>query len=430
VLIMLEILVLTLRDSLELAILSGLLFGFIYKIERKRLANYGYGGLSLALLFSALLVYSLNHLRIAKEIEIFLSFTGFVLTIVMIGWVCYQSNKYRRNSANSDKLQIESSLFSEIMVFLFTLYLGVKFETRLFLFPKKMAESEMLTTGINTALLLQYFGGVLGIILGIAFAFTLIKSHKKFTVVGSRNLIVLIYLINLVRLSILAFYGFIVKGIIIATPKMISKLAPFYNNIERFFYILVGVIVISLLINLFKKEGLPELKELNSAEARKIKAELKNKVFWAKTGIGVLLLCIALLGVNYIYANQEIELVPAIAIQLEDGQFIISKADLEDGEIHRYSYQTERGTLIKFFLIKKTDDAYGVVYDACEICGVAGYYQRDDEVVCKRCDVVMNKMTINFPGGCNPIPLPYGVDHDSIRIKLEDLLEREDFFAK
>ena len=427
---MLETLALTLRDSLELAILSGLLFGFIYKIKRKRLANYGYGGLSLALLFSALLVYSLNHLRIAKEIEIFLSFTGFVLTIVMIGWIYYQSNKYRSKSANGSKIQLESSLFSEIMVFLFTLYLGVKFETRLFLFPKEMAQNEMLTTGFNTALLLQYFGGVLGIVLGIAFAFTLVKSHKKLTIVGSRNLTILIYLINLVRLSILAFYGFIVKGLITATPKLISKLAPLYNNIERFFYILVGIIVISLFINLFKKERLTDLRALNPAEARKIKGDLKSKVFWAKTGVGVLLFCIAILGVSYIYANQEIELVPAIAVQPEKGEFIVSKAELEDGEIHRYSYQTERGTLIKFFLIKKADDAYGVVYDACEICGVAGYYQRDDEVVCKRCDVVMNKMTINFPGGCNPIPLPYGVDQDSIRINLNDLLAREDFFAK
>ncbi|OCL26898.1 hypothetical protein U472_05265 [Orenia metallireducens] len=427
---MLETLALTLRDSLELAILSGLLFGFIYKIKRKELANYGYGGLALALLFSLLLVYSLNHLRIAKEIEIFLSFIGFILTIVMIGWSFYQSSKYRKISINGSRVQVESSLFSEIIIFLFTLYLGVKFETRLFLFPKEMAQSEMLTTGINTALLLQYFGGFLGILLGIVFAFTLVKSHKKLTIVGSRNLIVLIYFINLARLSILVFYGFIVKGVITATPRLISKLAPLYNNIERFFYILVGIIVISLLINLFKKERIPELKELNFAEARKIKAELKDKVFWAKAGVGVLLLCIALLGVNYIYANQEIELVPAIAVEPENGQFIVPKADLEDGEIHRYSYETERGTLIKFFLLKKTEDAYGVVYDACEICGVAGYYQRDDEVVCKRCDVVMNKMTINFPGGCNPIPLPYGVDQDSIKIRLEDLLEREDFFAK
>ncbi|WP_018249903.1 DUF2318 domain-containing protein [Orenia marismortui] len=427
---MLETLALTLGDSLELAILSGLLFGFIYKIQRKKLNNYGYSGLAMAFLFSALLVYSLNHLRIAKEIEIFLSFSGFILTIVMIGWIYYQSAKYRKESNNQNLINRESSLFSDINIFLFTLYLGVKFETRIFLFPKEMTKSDMLTTGFNTDLLLQYSGGVLGVLLGLVFAFTLVKAHKKLTAVASRNLIILVYLINLVRLGILSFYGFIVKGFITATPKLISKLAPLYNNIDHFFYILIVIIVISLFINLFKKESLVDLTELNPAEGRKIKAEFKNKIFWSKAGIVVLLFCISLLGINYIYANQEVELVPAIATEPVDGQFIISKADLEDEEIHRYSYETESGTIIKFFLIKKTEDAYGVVYDACEICGVAGYYQREDEIVCKRCDVVMNKMTINFPGGCNPIPLPYGVDKDNIRINLKELLQREEFFAK
>ncbi|TDX48945.1 DUF2318 domain-containing protein [Orenia marismortui] len=427
---MLETLALTLRDSLELAILSGLLFGFIYKIQRKKLNNYGYSGLAMALLFSALLVYSLNHLRIAKEIEIFLSFSGLFLTIMMMGWIYYQGKKYRKKTDQKNQIRQNSSLFSQIILFLFTLYLGIKYETRIFLFPKEMTQSDMLTTGFNTDLLLQYSGGVLGVLLGIIFAFTLVKAHKKLTAVASRNLIILIYLINSVRLGILSFYGLIVKGFITATPKLISKLAPLYNNIDHFFYILIVIIVISLFINLFKKESLADLTELNPAEGRKIKAEFKNKIFWSKTGVAVLLFCILLLGINYIYANQEIELVPAIATEPVNGQFIISKAVLEDEKIHRYSYETESGILIKFFLIKKTEDAYGVVYDACEICGVAGYYQREDEIVCKRCDVVMNKMTINFPGGCNPIPLPYGVDKDNIRINLKELLQREEFFAK
>lgn len=40
---------------------------------------------------------------------------------------------------------------------------------------------------------------------------------------------------------------------------------------------------------------------------------------------------------------------------------------------------------------------------------LVGYYERNDDVVCKRCDVVMNKSTIGFKGGCNPVPFEYEI---------------------
>ena len=62
--------------------------------------------------------------------------------------------------------------------------------------------------------------------------------------------------------------------------------------------------------------------------------------------------------------------------------------------------------IVRFIVVKKPKGgSYGIGLDACDICGLAGYYERNDEVVCKRCDVVMNKSTIGFKGGCNPVPL-------------------------
>ena len=45
---------------------------------------------------------------------------------------------------------------------------------------------------------------------------------------------------------------------------------------------------------------------------------------------------------------------------------------------------------MRFLVVKKpAGNAYGLGLDACEICGIAGYYERGDEdVVCRRCDVV------------------------------------------
>ena len=57
------------------------------------------------------------------------------------------------------------------------------------------------------------------------------------------------------------------------------------------------------------------------------------------------------------------------------------------------------------------------------------YYERgEEEVVCRRCDVVMNKNTIGFHGGCNPIPFPYEIRESKIFIDVRDLERHEKRF--
>ena len=62
---------------------------------------------------------------------------------------------------------------------------------------------------------------------------------------------------------------------------------------------------------------------------------------------------------------------------------------------------------------------------ACDVCGNAGYYERNGQVVCRRCDVVMNINTIGFKGGCNPIPLSYEVEDGNLVFALSDILAGE-----
>ncbi|MDR1921185.1 MAG: DUF2318 domain-containing protein [Candidatus Adiutrix sp.] len=99
-----------------------------------------------------------------------------------------------------------------------------------------------------------------------------------------------------------------------------------------------------------------------------------------------------------------------------------------DGNLHRHMYKTENGVPMRFIVIKKTANAYGVGLDACDICGPTGYYQRGDQVICKLCDVVMNKSTIGFPGGCNPVPLKFRIEKGKIIIETADLEEEEHRF--
>ncbi|OCG45293.1 hypothetical protein A9G35_06565 [Gilliamella sp. Choc5-1] len=77
--------------------------------------------------------------------------------------------------------------------------------------------------------------------------------------------------------------------------------------------------------------------------------------------------------------------------------------------------------MVRFIVIKKSENAYGVGFDACDICGASGYYQRGNQVVCILCDVVMNIATIGFSGGCNPVPLKYEIIDGNMVIRPANL---------
>ena len=89
-------------------------------------------------------------------------------------------------------------------------------------------------------------------------------------------------------------------------------------------------------------------------------------------------------------------------------------------------YTTQGGVGVRVIAIKKPGaNAYGVGLDACDICGTTGYYERDGQVVCSKCDVVMNINTIGFKGGCNPIVIDYEMKDGYILIPVEALAAYE-----
>ena len=111
------------------------------------------------------------------------------------------------------------------------------------------------------------------------------------------------------------------------------------------------------------------------------------------------------------YANRPVELSPVEECELRGDSLYIPFAQVEDGHLHRFAYKTDKGISVRFLIIKKPNSsAYGVGLDACDICGETGYYERDGQIVCKLCDVVMNINTIGFKGGCNPIVIDYSVE--------------------
>ncbi len=82
----------------------------------------------------------------------------------------------------------------------------------------------------------------------------------------------------------------------------------------------------------------------------------------------------------------------------------------------------------RILAIKRSDGSVAVAYDACALCGAAGYVQEGEQLICKRCGAPINPDTIGEAGGCNPIPLKYTDAGDEIVIKTNDIGEKADLF--
>ena len=115
----------------------------------------------------------------------------------------------------------------------------------------------------------------------------------------------------------------------------------------------------------------------------------------------------------------------------EDKELQVPLEMVSDGHLHRFGYKTGEGNQVRFIVVLKQENTsnYGVGLDACEICGEAGYYENSaGQIVCKKCNVIMNRTTIGMKGGCNPIIIDYDMDENAITVPVSEMIKNQKVF--
>lgn len=197
-------------------------------------------------------------------------------------------------------------------------------------------------------------------------------------------------------------------------------------------YLWIVAVLAALLAILTFRQGMI-IRELydNPAQLRKLKARNRH---WRRMAGGILslvLICTVILTVVKINDTRQVELSAPETYTVDEaaGVILVPMENVSDEHLHRFEYRTDKNINVRWIVVKKPGSAsFGVGLDACEVCGNAGYYERNGQIICKRCDVVMNINTIGFKGGCNPIPLPYEVMNGNLAFKLSDLIAGEKEF--
>ncbi|GAB7140415.1 Fe-S-containing protein [Deferribacterales bacterium RsTz2092] len=378
--------------------------GLFMKIATRRVTLFG---IKLALLFAIL--HTFTRFSLVREYYDLAVMIPLILSELAIATGLLSSRGIRHGA-----------------VHIFFLFLAAYYLPDIFMFPVEFASD--LDSVFSSAYMLRILGYIIALVVIRWAAYSLYRasvnlSDRAVLVVFLSALVILMFKQLLSLVYILLGQGFL------SMDGFIMAMAMLFSSIEGLFFIaIVALGVVASLIALHGMRG-RVFNGANPAEVRKKVAASALAARWCRTSCVFLLIGgFFVVGCSYLN-NKEVMISPPVAIEAIDGQLIIPLEELEDMHLHRYSYTTANGVQVHFIVIKKPKSGYGVGLDACEVCGIAGYYERSGQIICKMCDVVMNISTIGLAGGCNPVPFKFTIADGKLVIDVDMLIEHEYRFS-
>lgn len=253
---------------------------------------------------------------------------------------------------------------------------------------------------------------IAGAILLFCIAYGIKRTGKKLPLRLLIGFLLASYLLLFLRQFIELLQILFGMQIIPLTMWALDMLTPFINHKYLFFNLLLIILFLFfciLSIHIFRGFDKASLASTfgNPAEKRKYLARKRTNYRWTYSLWFFLVIIISIIYGNQMSIAQTLTSKPPVQVTDQNGHIRISKEELKEKELYLYHYTFDEGTDVRFLIVRKMNDNFGVALDACEICGVAGYYQKNHQIICKKCESVVNMTTIGFKGGCNPIPLKY-----------------------
>lgn len=409
------------------AFLLGIITALLVKYKKLYL-NIVVGLVSLVGLACSVTMTVFKQLYPQKMVKISLQYNRWALAIgmlfMLVALVLQIIKTFRK--CENDKLCIASAIsiiFSTVAVW----FLGFTIIPQVYAMTK-----EFVAFGENsfgTQSLLRLGGFLLGLLTIFLIALSVQKVYFRLKPCLAKVFALAIFFVGSM--------DFFLRGVsALARLRLLKSSNPFVFNVmiledksTTYITILFAIVAVIFSFLLFKDSRKVVGTFKNNALLRLEKARLKNNKHWLSSLAFFSILSVFAITVIHSHITKPVALTPPQPYQEEGNMIVIPLTDVEDGHLHRFSYTATGGNNVRFIVVKKPKGgSYGIGLDACDICGLAGYYERNDEVVCKRCDVVMNKSTIGFKGGCNPVPFEYEIKDKKIYIDKATLEKEKDRF--
>lgn len=425
-------------DMLALSILIGMLMAFLdtyCKNSGKTIARIGLG---VGIIIAGVRAYITNTRRIKNGWMIGTYGYGFTLGfLVLTAIVLAVFGYFLMRKTEKSKMKTASSWVISICFALFTaaaLYSSL---------PNVLVYPFQFDTGGNGIISSDFFLRLGGYLIGIIICLlSSIGVYKLYMCAALKEIKAVPFAAMCIGLVLYGVFSFGRLMAVLTTRKIIDNVVLFSfsaqsNNLAHWYtyglFILSLVTAAAFIIGSFTK------KEPYSTKAQ----HRKQRALWrsGRRYSAVMVVCFIagiLCSTLFVEMNKvvirEAPVEDPVIIKDSSGEDKELRVPIEmvsDGHLHRFGYKTEEGNQVRFIVVLKQENTsnYGVGLDACEICGEAGYYENNGgQIVCKKCNVIMNRTTIGMKGGCNPIIIDYDMDENAITVPVSEMVKNQNVF--
>ncbi|HVN04768.1 MAG TPA: Fe-S-containing protein [Bryobacteraceae bacterium] len=391
---MLQSLIITLREGAEAALVVAIAIAYLRKVGRQDLLSSVYHAFITAVVASvgfALLLAKLGLGEDAYEGWTLLASAVFVFTLVL--WM----NRHARGMKGEIETQLQqrSGTGSRWGIFLFVF---------LMVFREGVETVLMLTAvKFDTDGVLSFAGVAIGLGLAILFGVSFVRGTIRINLRNFFRMTSIILMVIVVQLAITGLHELSENQVLPSSRQEMALIGPIVSN-EVFFFVAILALAGAMLLMEYRRRRTPSLEGLEGAALRKARWTVQRERLWMTASCLATGLFILSITAEFIYAKSTTELSAATPVSIVNGKVSIPVASVNDGNLHRFLID-EDGVSVRFIVIRKPDQSLVAAFDACEICGNQGYYQKGPNVICKNCASAIFIPSIGSHGGCNPIPI-------------------------
>jgi high-affinity iron transporter len=408
---MLQTLIITLREGVEAALVVAIAIAYLRKIGRRDLLPAVHRAFGTAVFASFAFAWLLSRLHLGEDAyEGWTLLASAVFVLSMVLWM----NRHARGMKGEIETQLQqrSGAASRWGIFFFVF---------LMIFREGVETVLMLTAvRFDTSGVLDIAGVVLGVALAILFGVSFVRGTIRIDLRSFFRMTTVILMVVVVQLAITGLHELSESEVLPFSRKEMALIGPIVSN-EAFFFVVILALAGAMLLLEYRKRRAPALAGLAGAALRKARWSARRERIWMTASCLATGLFILSITAEFIYAKSTTELSTAVPVSVVDGKIGIPVATVNDGNLHRFAIE-ESGVHVRFIVIRRPDQSLVAAFDACEICGSQGYYQKGPNVICKNCGSAIFIPSIGSRGGCNPIPIVSQVVGDRLVIPADKLI--------
>lgn len=400
--------IITFRETLEAALVVGIVYAYLNKTGKSQLNPYLYAGTLLAIIASIIGAVILQILYQGQETRGQQIFEGTIMLIAaffvttMIAWMWKTAKNIKKCiESKIDNISKNNMVGTGLLLFIFFMVFREGAETVLFLY----------SISFQSGFLPNLVGGIFGLILAAIFGILISRGSlmvdlkKFFAVTGS---LLLFLVVELIAVAIHEFQE--ARLLMPASSGILWDIQIWLASPDSALITLLPIVVVPSIMILF------------AAKNKESMAQDKSRAnIFVKFLAGFLTIFVTLFTLSVIASKEPGYNPTPIKIISKNGEIRIPIETINEN-ITKYVYDLN-GVDVRFLLVRASDGAIKSSLDACRICGPMGFEQVENTVVCKRCGVETEIDDIGKNESCNPIPLEVTIDSKYVIIPVKSFLK-------